>query len=219
MHINHFPGLVVGGKPRYRSYPVVGFSMSNILRSQRHVSDRSDVLANVGKNLRRLRDERDLSQTALAQMSGLSRRMISAIEGGETNVSLASIDRLAVALSVTFSEIVRPPDAADGRRVNSLAWQGKAAGSEARLLGTAPSTKETELWLWSLGPGDSHRSEAHSEIGHEMIFVVDGLLIIEFGNDEFHVAGGDFKIFSSASPCTFINRQPTPVRFVRCVVL
>lgn len=145
--------------------------------------------------------------------------MISAIEGGETNVSLASIDRLAAAMSVTFSEIVRPLDAADGRRVNSLAWQGKVAGSEARLLGTAASTKEAELWLWSLGPGDSYRSQAHSEIGHEMIFVIDGILIIELGNEEFHVASGDFKIFSSASSCTFVNRQPGLIRFVRCVVL
>lgn len=177
------------------------------------------MLANVGKNLRRLRDERDLSQSALAETSGLSRRMISAIEGGETNVSLASIDRLAAAMSVTFSEIVRPLDTADGSRVNSLAWQGKVAGSEAMLLGTAPSTKETELWLWSLGPGDRHRSEAHSETGHEMIFVVEGMLTIELGNEEFHVASGDFRIFSSASSSTFANRQQALVRFVRCVVI
>ena len=53
--------------------------MSNILHSQRPVQDRPDVLANVGKNLRRLRDDSGLSQSALAEMSGISRRMISAI--------------------------------------------------------------------------------------------------------------------------------------------
>ena len=192
--------------------------MSNILHSQRPVQDRPDVLANVGKNLRRLRDDSGLSQSALAEMSGISRRMISAIEGGETNVSLANIDRLAAALSVTFTEIVRPLDAVDGRRVNSLAWRGKAVGSEARLLGTAPSTTEAELWLWSLGPDDSHRSEPHSENGHEMIVVVEGALTIEQGDESCRVASGDFRIFSSASPCTFANRGATLVRFVRCVL-
>ena len=177
------------------------------------------MLANVGKNLRRLRGEQGLNQNALAELPGLSRRMISAIEGGETNVSLASIDRPAAALSVTFTEIVRPAHAADSQRVASLAWQGRVAGSEATLLGAAPSTTETELWLWSLGPGDSYRSEMHAETCHEMIFVLEGVLTIEAGGASIEVAGGDFRIFSSASAYVFANRAQGFVRFIRGVAL
>ncbi|MGE5905323.1 helix-turn-helix domain-containing protein, partial [Klebsiella pneumoniae] len=69
--------------------------MSNIVRSQ---DGRGDVLAHVASNLRRLRRAAGLSQTALATTSGISRRMITNLEGGDTNISLSSLDRLAEAL-------------------------------------------------------------------------------------------------------------------------
>ena len=73
--------------------------MSNILHSQ---AGRPDLLGHVGANVRRLRQERTLSQAGLAELSGISRRMIVAIEGGEANVSLSTIDRLAAALGASF---------------------------------------------------------------------------------------------------------------------
>ena len=80
-------------------------SIGNIL----HNPKRPDVLAHVAGNVRRLRLARNLSQSGLAELSGISRRMIAAIEGDEANVSLSSLDRLAAALGVSFSEVVRPP--------------------------------------------------------------------------------------------------------------
>lgn len=177
------------------------------------------MLAHFANNLRRLRSQRGLSQTALAEKSGLSRRMISAIEGGETNISLASVDRLAAALAVTFAEIVRPAHAVDNRSVKSLAWRGGVAGSEAMLLGAVPSTVETELWLWALGPGDSYRAETHANEYHEMIFVLEGRLTIDAEGDVFRLVGGEFKIFSSTEPYLFRNESAALVRFIRGVAL
>ena len=64
--------------------------MSNILHSQ----ERGDVLAHVSGNLRRFRLAAGLSQVALAEASGISRRMIVALEGGDANISLSSLDKL-----------------------------------------------------------------------------------------------------------------------------
>lgn len=46
-------------------------------------SQRPPVLQHVSQNVRRLRNSADLSQTALAEKSGVSRRMLVAIEAGE----------------------------------------------------------------------------------------------------------------------------------------
>jgi len=57
-----------------------------------HMPDHgSDVLAHVAGNLRRLRQERGLSQATLAERSGISRRTIINLEAGEANISLSGL--------------------------------------------------------------------------------------------------------------------------------
>lgn len=192
--------------------------MSTILRSQ-SASARPDVLSHVAGNVRRLRQERGLSQSALAERSGISRRMIVAIESDEANVSLSSLDRLAAALGVSLAEAVRPPDAPDSRRIEAVAWRGLDAESRGVLLGAAPGARETELWLWSLGEGERYPSEAGSEGWHEMLLVLEGLLVVETATGVHEVPTGDFLIFSSAAPYVFANGGGGTVRFVRNVVL
>ena len=194
---------------------LLNMALGNIL----HKLNRPDVLAHAAGNVRRLRQDRGLSQAALAEASGISRRMIAAIEGNEANISLSSLDRLAAGLGVSFAEIVRPPDAPDSRHIESVAWRGIASDSQAILLGTAPATREAELWVWSLGEGERYPSEAGSDGWHEMLFVFEGVLVIEAADARHEIGAGDFLIFSSERPYVFANGGEGTVRFVRNVVL
>ena len=95
-----------------------------------------------------------MSQTALAEKSGVSRRMLVAIEAGEKNVSLTTLDRVAEALDVAFSDLIQAPDARDPSRINEVAWAGTIPGSKAVLLSKATATREVEHWEWCLQPGE-----------------------------------------------------------------
>jgi transcriptional regulator with XRE-family HTH domain len=190
--------------------------MSNILHNQ---VDRPDALAHVAENVRRLRRERGLSQSALAELSGISRRMIVAIERDEANLSLSSLDRLAAALGVSLAEAIRPLHAPDSRRIEAVAWRGAHRESQGVLLGTAPATREAELWLWSLGPGERYPSEDDSGNWHEMLLVIEGILIVEASDGRHEIAPGDFLIFSSDKPYVFASGGTGTVRFVRNVIL
>ncbi|RYM08781.1 XRE family transcriptional regulator [Sphingobium cupriresistens] len=195
--------------------------MSTILHSQDASAQdqRPDVLAHVAGNVRALRAERGFSQDGLAAQAGVSRRMISGIESGEANVSLSTLDRLAQALGVSFSRLVRPPDMRDNNRIDSLAWRGRNPDSRATLLGTVPAAREAELWTWSLAAGETYPAEADAADWHEMLYVMEGVLTVERkGADPQRVATGDFLIFTSDRPYLFANREAGPVRFVRNVV-
>lgn len=60
-----------------------------------------------GKRIRELRKLRSFSQEELADLSGLHRTYIGAIERGEQNLSIDNIGRLAKALKVKLEELFK----------------------------------------------------------------------------------------------------------------
>ncbi len=61
----------------------------------------------LGKNLKRIRAEKGISQVDVARSLGVSRGFVSNIEGGKTNPTLATIARLANAVGVSSDELLK----------------------------------------------------------------------------------------------------------------
>ncbi|MDO9418074.1 helix-turn-helix domain-containing protein [Pararhizobium sp.] len=188
--------------------------MSNILHSQ----DRADVLAHVSGNLRRLRHAAGMSQTALAETSRISRRMIAAVEGGDANISLSTLDKLAAAMKVSFIDLVRNPAQEPRAEINEVTWRGKGEESSAVLLGACPASTEAQMWLWSLAPGERYEAEPDPEGWHEMICVTEGVLRLELSGAWQDYAAGGFAVFPTAQPYAYSNPGTGRVRFVRNVI-
>ena len=177
------------------------------------------MLQHVSQNVRRLRHAADLSQSALAEKSGVSRRMLVAIEAGEKNVSLATLDRVADALEVAFSDLIQAPDVRDSSRINEVAWAGLIPGSKAVLLAKAVAKREVELWEFCLQPGEVYSSEADPEGWSEQVYVFEGCLSVSLGDHIRRIESGEFFMFASNQVHTYRNDGSLIVRFVRNVVL
>ncbi|WP_347905787.1 XRE family transcriptional regulator [Pseudomonas purpurea] len=182
-------------------------------------TQRASVLQHVSQNVRRLRHLSGLSQTALAEKSGVSRRMLVAIEAGEKNVSLTTLDRVAEALEVAFSDLIQAPDARDPSRINELAWAGLIPGSKAVLLAKANASREVELWEWRLEPGEEYLSEADADGWSEQLYVFEGGLTLVIGEERRLIAQGEFVSFASNRRHAYRNEGAVAVRFVRNVVI
>ena len=61
---------------------------------------KSNINEEVGFNIRRIREERDLSQEELADLAGLHRAYIGQIERGEKNIGLKNLEKIARALKI-----------------------------------------------------------------------------------------------------------------------
>lgn len=65
----------------------------------------ADILFLFGQAIRGLRQEKDISQEAFADICGLHRTYISDVELGKRNVSLENIEKMANALDITLPKL------------------------------------------------------------------------------------------------------------------
>jgi transcriptional regulator with XRE-family HTH domain len=71
-----------------------------------------DMRRLVGRNVRRIRIARGLTQEQFADVSGFSQQYISDLERGRRNPTIVSLYEMAVALGVSHLELVAPDDEA-----------------------------------------------------------------------------------------------------------
>lgn len=62
---------------------------------------------NLGKNLRRWRKERQLSQEAMAEVLAVHRTYMGGIERGERNLTLRSVEQIAATLNLDPLDLLR----------------------------------------------------------------------------------------------------------------
>jgi len=73
-------------------------------------TDDSQFLANLGARVRELRERRSMSRKLLARESQVSERYLAQLEGGDGNISVILLRRVATALGVTVGEALLPED-------------------------------------------------------------------------------------------------------------
>jgi transcriptional regulator with XRE-family HTH domain len=66
-----------------------------------------DIRVRFGKRVRQLRHRLGVSQEAFADLCGLDRTYMGGIERGERNVALRNIEKVARALKLSLSDLLR----------------------------------------------------------------------------------------------------------------
>ncbi|GAA1159377.1 XRE family transcriptional regulator [Ornithinicoccus hortensis] len=182
-----------------------------------HMSSQpSPVLGHLASNVRRLRQESGLSQLALAERAGISRRTVIALEAGEANIGLASLDHVADALGTNFTDLVKAPSTPQ-TEIDEILWRGQSADSSATLLGSAPASTEAQLWVWRLAPGDRYDAEPDPGGWHEIVLVTAGRVRIERRDGTVDLTAGQRAIYPSDQPYSYVAPGDQPAEFARIV--
>ena len=61
----------------------------------------------LGQNLKRIRTEKGISQGDIVKATGIDKALISNVENGKTNPTLATIAKLAKAIGVSVGELMK----------------------------------------------------------------------------------------------------------------
>lgn len=175
------------------------------------------LLGHVSARVRTERERHGWTQSELAERADLSRRMLAGIESEASNVSLATLDRIANALGISFADLIREgaPTADDDPMV---VWRGEQKGSEALLLQNSPASRIVEFWEWTLAPKQRYQAHPDRKGMKHIIYVVSGALTIEFARKRRRIAARNSILFASDTRFSYVNLERKPTRFVLNVI-
>lgn len=170
----------------------------------------------IGGRVRQERLSRAWTLDHLADVAGVSRRMLVNVEQGVTNSSVGTLLRLSDALGIGLPALVEPPMPATlrvTRNGEALAlWSSAAGGRGLLVAGTGPPDV-VELWDWTLAPGDRHASDAHSAGTKELIQVRDGTVTVDVAGESVVLEPGDAVAFPGTVAHSYANPGPAAARF------
>lgn len=182
-------------------------------RQQWHaVGDGERVVAevDVGSNLRRLREERDLTIRALADKSGLAVNTLSLIENAKSSPSVSTLQQLAVALQVPVAAFFEVEAREDNIAYIKAVNRPQAAFEQGTLadLGAGTSIRAVEPFIVTLEPQASSGYEDIVHTGFEFVYCLEGQIGYTIRGRTYLLEPGDSLLFEAYLPHRWQNLGP-----------
>jgi transcriptional regulator with XRE-family HTH domain len=153
------------------------------------------VAAHLSKRVRRLRQQKGWSLATLSAACGVSRAMLSQIERGVVNPTLAVTLNIARAFEVSIGELVEMPGAFSSMQVIRATDRAYDFRSDdkcrVRTLSPLNLEKDVEFYQVHLRRGGALRSSAHFAGTREFLAVQAGKVRVESGEDSEELGPGD----------------------------
>lgn len=183
-------------------------------------SDVNQVSEAVARNLKEQRRNHKLSLEQLSRRCGVSKGMLSEIESGKANPSIAVLCRISAALGLSVADLVDvseplPVHVIQASEIPNL-WAGPGGGS-ARLLSGTSGPNMVELWKWELFPGERFESQAHPPHTMELFHVESGTLTLGVQNREFVIPAGCSAVAKTDVSHTYRNAHDALLVFYMTV--
>ena len=121
----------------------------------------------IGKNIQRIRTARRLTLNVLSERSGVSKAMLSQIEGDKVNPTVATVWKIAKGLNVELNDLLEGVD--EPTRVFSLnpasddgsKLEKRKDRITIKILSPLSSVEDLEMYLLTFEPNSTLASEPH----------------------------------------------------------
>jgi transcriptional regulator with XRE-family HTH domain len=180
-----------------------------------HEAASEDISPAVAQNLKSLRTKKALSLEKLAQRSGVSRAMLSQIELGQSTPTINVLWKIAVALEVPFSALIRSATQNETQLLPKkkakllMSHDGKFA---SRALFPFDVPRSVEFYELRLLPEGREDADAHAPGTMENLVVTAGELELHLGEERHRLETGDAIFFRADLPHSYINPGATETR-------
>ena len=171
-------------------------------------SDAEKHCDRIGGRLKKIREEKQLTLTQLSQLTGFDRQLLTEIESGAVCPQLGTVIKLSKALDSALRRLISD----EGERLyvvtrqnerkeitRSTTRQGQRAAYTYMSLAPEVKGRHMEPLIVELEamPPDEERS-IHQ--GDEFIYVLQGEVTLDIGDDHFELHPGDSVYYLSSTP-------------------
>jgi DNA-binding transcriptional MerR regulator/mannose-6-phosphate isomerase-like protein (cupin superfamily) len=161
----------------------------------------------LGAMLRRLRTERELSLSEVAQKAEISVGFLSAIERSNMTASVATLRKLARFYKINILDLFQPSES-NPYLVRPADRKVLAGGKGVRMELLAWGNTAMEPHLFRIAPG-AGSGESYSHHGEEFLHVIRGELEIVIAGQKHLLRAGDSLYFDSSMPHEWKNPGKT----------
>ncbi|GAA2039340.1 helix-turn-helix domain-containing protein [Streptomyces carpaticus] len=169
----------------------------------------TEVLAEVGARLRRVRQERGVTLAALSEVTGISTSTLSRLESGQRRPSLELLLPLAKAFQVPLDELVGAPPVGDPRvRLAPRRIQG---GRTVLPLSGRPGPIQAYKMIIPPEPAGQPAPEQRTHEGYEWLYVLSGRLRLLLADRDLELGEGEAAEFDTRLPHWFGSATERPV--------
>ena len=165
-----------------------------------------DLQRNIAWNLKKIRQQQNISLDMLSEQTGVSKSMLGQIERGEANPSIGVLGKITRGLHIELQELTKEPQ-------NEMVLQRKAdlrpvkeGRSQYQIYSLfSPEEKQNfEIYQVEIMPGQKYSSGGHGMNTREYVMVSQGQLRLEvdgriydveekdslrFDSDKYHIYG------------------------------
>ncbi len=173
--------------------------------------------ARIGARIRDLRAERNLTLEALAHQADVSRAMLSRIERGESSPTAQLLNKVCGGLGVTLSTLFAAAEAQANplsRRATQVTWRDPATNYLRRTISPPGTGSPVDITEIEFPPGATVAFDsAHLTNWDQHIWVLDGTLDLQLGDDHHRLETGDCLMMHFDRPILFHNPTDQPTRY------
>ena len=184
------------------------------------MSQGKDEFIGIGDNLKRLRGRMGLSLSEVANMTGVSKTMLSQIERSESTPTISTIWKISNGLKVKFDTLLdtTPTHLCDIRRIaDVIPLCDKSGLAENYCMVPFSPVTGYEFFYCTYKPSCSYHSYGHKNSRSELIFVFEGAIDLEIESKTYHVEAGSTITFDAAKPHSYVNNGDRDANFCSLV--
>ncbi len=168
----------------------------------------------IAANLKRIREERRLSLSQLAELAGVSKVILSQIEKGDSNPTINTIWKITGALNLPYTGLLEPtqPKTVHIKKSDICDLEE----DKYHIYSYYPKNQDRnfEMYQIEMDAGCIHKSIGHSSNSSEYIMVIDGQIIMDVDGSEHILEKDDALYFDASYPHTYKNISDSRVKVV-----
>lgn len=168
------------------------------------------MLETIGKKIGQIRETQTITLEELASAAKIDPAQLAKIESGEVNPSLSTLIKIARRLGVRVGTILDGSEHANpvvttseaGRIVFHGATITGQEHTKLNFISLAQNKKDRNMEPYivniNFNPADSGKASSHE--GEEFLYVLEGDLVLYYGNQTYKLAQGDSIYYDSIVP-------------------